>query len=287
MTSGQTYLFMGLLKIKPGAISKTFAFLLFALLVSISGCSSSGGSSSPSEPNDNANENANTNGDANGENNQQNADPNQQETENQNNTPIDTSGYDFADYQFGSSVRTAGGEVSFADVIYGQTDENDSILRIQRRFANPTGNKIDEYSAGELVKSFVINSGSIDETLFDNTGTSTRQTLRYLNTPGMVYMDADSEASSNLLGGTSQNATCTFIQHLDSFDLSTATGDKALASGVFNDIIEAKCETGFVSPDGTKQPHTILTSYFAKDVGVIFSTGSLFLFGDVYIVHEY
>jgi hypothetical protein len=42
-----------------------------------------------------------------------------------------------------------------------------------------------------------------------------------------------------------------------------------------------------VSEDGQASPHTTLTHYFSKDIGMVFSAGSVFLFEDVYIVDHY
>jgi|GEM_PF-5115970 len=191
--------------------------------------------------------------------------------------------YDLSEYIFPSAVLSNGGEVSFVEKSYSKDAATEGFaISLDRSFSNNNGD-IDEYSSGELYRTHVIGNSQIVETFHDPV--MSRTSARYANI-GDVYMDATTTAASGGIFAAEQNATCELEAHLDSFDLSTATGDQALTSGVYEDVLQVKCVTSFVA-NSVKSPHTTLTSYFAKGTGVIFNEGNVIILGDVYLVEEY
>ncbi|MDO6461812.1 hypothetical protein Q4485_13965 [Granulosicoccaceae sp. 1_MG-2023] len=248
-----------------------FAALALVFLLN-SACGGSGGSGSSDDGNDQNSDAADSSGSG------QNTGSDQSGSG--NSAAGDTDGYDLAAYQFPLTARSTNGRVDFVERVYSQEDGS-QIIPLERAFADNNG-LIDEYSTGERIKSFEITGTEIEETLYDPDGF--RTSSRYVEI-GETYMDANVTTTTDSFT-LEQNASCELKAHYDSFDLSGVTGDYTLASGTYTDVLEVYCVTSFIS-GGQKSPHTLLTSYFAKDIGVIFNVGTLFLFGDVYIVDEY
>lgn len=191
--------------------------------------------------------------------------------------------FDLSKYLFPSSVLSSGGQVSFVEKTYQVTESGvDLALTLNRSFSNNNGT-IEEYSSDELIKTFTVGDTLISETLI--TASDFRTGKRFAQV-GETFMDANSTPAPDSAFPVVQNASCVLDAHLDSFDLSTATGDYTLSSGVYEDVLRVQCVTSFVA-NGVKSPHTTLFNYLAKDVGTIFSEGNVFLLEDVYIVEEY
>jgi len=121
-----------------------------------------------------------------------------------------------------------------------------------------------------LIKTFTIADSGITETFIDPPDSRVSQRSADI---GDEYLNANSAPDPD--------APIAVVH-----DLSTATGNQMLASGVYEDVIKVLCLTGFVQGD-TVNNHSTVTSYFAKDVGLIFSEGNVLFLDEVYIVEEY
>ncbi len=158
-----------------------------------------------------------------------------------------TGEFDLSEYLFHRNVLTIGGEISFLEKFYDKTPETDedgsNFLSLSRAFFNNAG-VIEESSFGELDKTFLISATTIDETFVGNG--DFRQSQRFASV-GDEYLNADTQPMN--LGGQAlqQNATCIVQEHFNAFDLSTATDDRMLASGVYEDVLKVE---GF-----TKEPY--------------------------------
>lgn len=257
-------------------VSTACKFLLaLSLFASISACSGSDSNSEAPDPSDVTDGSDVGQGGSGGGSTPDNTTPDSQ---------FPSSGtYDLSLYTFHRNVLSAGGQISFIEKIYGKNESEDgAFISLRRDFTNNNGT-IEESSSDALIKTFTVSSTAINENLLDS-GDS-RESQRYANI-GDVYLNANSTPDPSNPIAVEQNATCRLEEALDSFDLSTATADLMLASGVYEDVIRVFCVTGFVR-GGTVTPHTMLTSYFAKDIGLIFSEGEVLFLEDVYIIEEY
>lgn len=191
--------------------------------------------------------------------------------------------YDLSNYLFHADALSTNGDVSFSEQFYSQ-ETGDSALTLTRRFSNAGEAVITEYSDGELIKTFNIGETAIVETLHD-VDDAVRYTARYADI-GDVFLDADHHPDESDLFGMGQNTRCELVTHLDQFNLGDAGGSYSLASGVVDDVLEVTCVTSFLS-GGTLSPHTNFKHYFARGIGVIYTEGTAFFLGAVYIVENY
>jgi hypothetical protein len=183
--------------------------------------------------------------------------------------------YDLVDYLFNESLSVVSNSVSYMVTFY-DTSDGHQVLQYTDKFEKTFDDTIYWTTDDVAASTFVITSSSIEETIH-SANDEFRISQRYVNV-GTEYMN---ETADTLLAP--QNATCQVIDHHPSIDLSTLTGAFPLAAGIYNDVLEVKCITGFVV-QGTNVPHTNLTHYFAKGVGIIFTEGDLLLFGNVYLI---
>ncbi len=194
--------------------------------------------------------------------------------------------FDMADYTFHINTRTVGGSIAFTEKTYNKTlIDQGPLISLPRSFTNNAG-VIEEAGFGINIKTFTITDTTIEERFLDD-GTL-RTWTRFANI-GDVYMDEDVQTGTTaLFPGLSgpQNASCQLLEHLPTFDLSTATGEEMLASGSYQDVIKIRCITSNIV-EGQRVPHTDLVSYLAQDIGLLLSEGSVLLFGDQYIIEEY
>ena len=249
--------------------SKTY-FLLTFILFNLAACGGGSSSSSPASQQNPAPDPNNSNQEPVTTNEQPNTDSQGQ--------------YDLAQYLFPTDVVASIGDFSFTEKLYSQ-ESGELVATLSRRFSNADGAEIEEYSFSDKIKLFEIKSTEIEETLLD-LNNATRISARYANI-GDTYMNADYTPPPSDPIGLSQNASCKLVNHLESFDLASAAGNFNLGSGDFEDVLEIDCVTSFISDDGQRSEHTSLKHYFVKGLGGIFSEGTVFLFGDVYIVDEY
>ncbi|WP_455220894.1 hypothetical protein [Kaarinaea lacus] len=191
-------------------------------------------------------------------------------------TTNDPSGqYDLVDYIFNESLSVLSNSVNYTVTLY-DTSDGHQVFQYIEKFEKTADDTIYWTTDDTPASTFVITSSSIDETVH-SANDELRISQRYVDV-GTEYMN---ETTDTLVGA--QNATCQVVNHHPTIDLSTLTGTFPLASGIYNDVLEVKCITGFVV-QATLAPHTNLTHYFAKGVGLIFTEGELLLFGNVYIV---
>lgn len=188
---------------------------------------------------------------------------------------------DLAAYLFPAAVLESGGRVDVTESMYSQ-DDGQLQFSLSRAYVENNG-AIDEYASGEIEKSQTITESQIEERFYDPE--DSRVSARFAAF-GDVYMDADSEASASEDFSLQQNARCQLITEYAEFDLAGATGEHNLASGSYDQVIEVECVTSYIV-DGDIVPHTTLTSYFAKNTGLILSKGSVILLGDIYVVERY
>ena len=197
---------------------KYLGFSLLALSL-LSGCGGSSGSSDPEAPNAQEEEPQPT--DSNGSTPEE---PNPSQGE-----------FDLSEYLFPRDARVANGDVSFTEEMYSQ-DSGELAFSIPRRFTHTDGSTINEYSFYDVIKTFFIDQTEIVETLLDLDG-ATRTSARFADV-GDTYMNADYSPPESDPIGMDQNASCRVLEHLDTFDVSTADGDYTLASGVYSDVLK-------------------------------------------------
>lgn len=197
---------------------------------------------------------------------------------------FDTSGqYDMTEYLFHSNLDVVGGESVFTTLTYKQVDGTKTGFDLAEKMEKTADNLVKQTAAGSDQRSYLIKSDRLVETVHI-ANNETRDHKRFVDV-GETYLDATQNNSSNN-DALTQRAVCKVIAHLDSFDLLTATGEHSLASGVYQDVLYVNCQTGFVV-EKQFSPHTNLDQYYAKDVGLIFSEGSIIFFGEVYLISEF
>jgi len=189
---------------------------------------------------------------------------------------IDTSGqYDLVDYLFNETLSVTLNSVSYPSTFYNKADGVE-VLQYTDKYEKTLDDTIVWSSDGTLNSTFVITPSTINETVH-SANNALRTTQRFVNV-GDVYMNANETTPI-----APQNATCKVVNHHPSIDLGSLTGAFSLATGIYNDVLEVSCVTSFVI-EGTNAPHTTLTHYFSRGVGVVLTEGSVIFFGDVYLI---
>lgn len=183
--------------------------------------------------------------------------------------------YDLVDYLFSESLSVVANSVSYTINVYA-TAGGHQLIQYTDKFEKTYDDTIYWTTDDIAASTYIITSTSIEETVH-SANDELRISQRHVDV-GTVYMN---ETTETFIGP--QNATCQVTEHHTTIDLSNLTGTFPLATGIYNDVLEVNCITGFVI-QGTTVPHTNLVHYFAKDVGVIFTEGELLGFGDVFII---
>ena len=196
-------------------------------------------------------------------------------SDNSSTSNIPSGQFDLVDYYFNETLSVVSNSVSYTVNLYDSLD-GQQVFQDMEKFEKTADDTILWTSDDMPASTFVITSATIEETLHSDNDVL-RILQRYVDV-GTEYMN---KTIDTLLGP--QNTTCHVVDHLPAIDLGTLTGTFPLATGIYTDVLEIKCVTSFVV-QGTMQPHTNLTHYFARNVGVIFSEGLLFGLGNVYIV---
>jgi len=183
--------------------------------------------------------------------------------------------YDLVDYLFNETLSVLSNSVSYTVTFYNISD-GQQVLQYTDKFEKTADDTIYWTSNDVPAGTFVITPTTIDETVH-SANDDLRISQRYVDV-GTEYMN---KTTDTLLGP--QNASCQVVEHHSTIDLGTLTGIFPVATGIYNDVLQIECITGFVT-QGAVAPHTILTHYFAKGAGLIFSQGQLLLLGNVYMV---
>ena len=195
---------------------------------------------------------------------------------------LTTDEFDLTTYLFHQNLDLVGGRISYPVKLYSKGDGSELLSSIEKveEYEKTSEDTVvfSESSSSEPENTFRIGDATVQETVH-GLDDQTRDIQRFINV-GTKYMDADATT-----GIGTQNASCILIEHLDSFDLSTATGDFNLASGVYDDVLHVQCITGFVTND-TVSAHTDIHHYFAKDIGLILNEGVMFLLGEIYVIPQ-
>ena len=190
--------------------------------------------------------------------------------------------YDLTEYIFHRNLDLVGEIYSYPVKLYSKTDGTEQYAGIElgEIYEKISEDTVTFRESGSSVpeNTFLINESTILETVHALNNQS-RDLQRFVDV-GTKYMDADATTAL-----AEQNAICTVMEHLDTFDLSTATDNYNLASGVYEDVLHVHCITSFVI-DGNLAPHTDLHHYFAKDIGPIFNEGTVLILGDAYIIPQ-
>ena len=190
--------------------------------------------------------------------------------------------YDLTTYLFHQNLDLVGGKVSYEIKLYSKVDGTDYFpsLMIEEEYEKVSEDTVIFKTNGSIEpeNTFQIKDSTIQETVH-TLENQTRDIQRFVDI-GTKHLDADGES---ILGA--QNASCTLIEHLDSFDLRTATGSFNLASGVYDDVLHIQCITGLIVDDAVV-PHTDLHHYFANNFGPILTEGTILLLGEAYIVPQ-
>jgi len=188
-----------------------------------------------------------------------------------------TGQYDLVDYLFNESLSVTLNSVSYPVTIYNKLDGT-QIIQYTDSFDKILDNTILWKSNETPASTYVLTATTIDETVH-SANDEFRVSQRFVDI-GTEYMN---DTSENLFG--TQNASCKLVKHHPSVDLSKLTSTFSLATGLYNDVLEINCVTGFVI-QGTILPHTTLTHYFARNSGLVFTEGEILLFGKVYIIPQ-
>ena len=186
--------------------------------------------------------------------------------------------YDLTEYLFDKSLNVTSATKSYPVAIYAKST-GDLSIRYTDKFEKTFDDTIYWTTDDVPSSTFVVTATTIEETV--HSAEDSLRTLKRFADVGTKYMDAN--ADSGFFG--IQNARCTVIKHHDSIDLGTLTGTFTLVSGVYSDVLEINCVTGFVINNEVAE-HTNLTHYFVRDIGLVFSEGTLILFDEVYMVSE-
>ena len=186
--------------------------------------------------------------------------------------------YDLVDYFFHENLAVTNSTVSYTVSAYSK-DTGEQLIQYTDDFEKTADDTIVWTSSGEPASTFVITDSRIDETVHSALD-APRPNQRFVDV-GTEYMDA----TASLPPFGDQNARCTVTAHHDSIDLATKTDAYNLASGIYNDVLEINCITSFII-EGNLAEHTNLNHYFARNIGLVFTEGNLFLFGNVYIIPE-
>lgn len=196
-------------------------------------------------------------------------------SDNSTTTNSPTGQYDLVDYLFNESLSVLSNSISYTVTFYNKSD-GQQVLQYTDRYEKTLDDTIYWTTNDVAASTFVITPSSIEETLH-SASDELRISQRHVDV-GTEYMN---ETTDTLFGP--QNATCEVVAHHPTIDISTLTGEFTLAAGIYNDVLEVKCVTAFII-QGTSAPHTTLTHYFAKDVGMIFNEGEIIFYGNVYMV---
>jgi hypothetical protein len=183
--------------------------------------------------------------------------------------------FDLVEYFFNESLSIVSDSISYMVTFYN-TSAGNQVLQYTEKYEKTFDDTIYWTIDATPASTFIITASSIEETIH-SANDDLRISQRYVDV-GAEYMN---ETTDTLLGP--QNATCQVIEHHPTIDLGTLTGAFPLATGIYNDVFEVNCVTAFIV-QGTSVPHTNLTHYFARGVGIVFSVGDVMLFGNVYIV---
>lgn len=186
--------------------------------------------------------------------------------------------YDLAEYLFDQALDITSASTSYQVSLYDKTTGS-LFIQYTDTFEKTFDDTVYWTSEGEPASTYVISSTMIEETVH-SADNAIRPSQRFVDI-GTTYMDASEELPPVGM----QNAKCTVSNHHTSIDLSTLTGVHLLANGIYHDVLEVNCITGYVI-NNTVAEHTNLVHYFARDIGLIFSHGTLILFGDIYIIPE-
>ena len=194
--------------------------------------------------------------------------------------------YDLTLYFFHANTRAVGGEITFIENYYDKTIDNELAYSRATRLLN-TGTNIESIRSDNVV----FLQYSITVNLIKEVGVSysgARSVLRYVEL-GEQYLDAIDEE----LG---RRDTCTLQNHLDEFDLGSATEPASITTGVYNDVLHVFCNRVLDFNDGDTRTNYSWNAYYAKDVGLIFADGNWIVLdaennwfdvGDTYLVPEY
>lgn len=188
--------------------------------------------------------------------------------------------YDLVDYLFDKTLDVTSNIKTYQISVYAKSTGNLIFpFEYTEQFEKTLDNTIYWSTDGEAASTFVITASTIDETVH-SANDAFRASQRFVDV-GTEYMNA----SADLPPFGTQNANCKLVKHHPSIDLSTLTDTFSLTSGIYNDVLEINCSTGFVI-EGQYGEHTNLTHYFVRDVGIVFSEGTVFFLGDVYFIPQ-
>ena len=196
-------------------------------------------------------------------------------TDNSDTANNPTGQYDLVDYFFNETLSVPSNSISYMVTFYN-TSDGSMVAQYTDKYEALSNANIYWTSDGIPAGTFVITTSTIEETVH-SADDDLRPSQRYVDV-GTEYMNHDTDT---ILGD--QNAACKVIAHHPTVDLSEKTGSFALATGIYNDVLEINCVTSIVV-QGSNSPHTNLTHFFARDIGIIFSAGNLLFLGNVYIV---
>jgi len=181
--------------------------------------------------------------------------------------------YDLSEYLFNSAITVPNGEFNYIEkAFFKETGEQVFLFDSPASFTSNdtgliTGIIADNLSILDFLRTYKINAEDIEET----DGVLVSYYTRFVGV-GTNYYNATfrEEIVRN----------CVLLEHLDTFNLGTATGNLNLTSGVYNDVLKVECTTSTLS-DENLISYSYRT-YYAKDQGVIFKEGE-----EDYVIYEF
>jgi len=139
--------------------------------------------------------------------------------------------YDLSLYFFHANTQAVGGEITFTEKFYDKSSDNELIHSQITRHLNK-GTSIDSINVDNAVLlQYRITINSIKQIGVSYNGSD--GALRYAEL-NEKFLDAVNED----LG---RRDTCTLQDHLDDFDLGSATGAATIATGVYEDVLHVFC----------------------------------------------
>ncbi|MBL4709364.1 MAG: hypothetical protein JKY48_13085 [Flavobacteriales bacterium] len=225
-----------------------------------------------------------------------------------NDTPgtVTSSGeFDLADYFFHNNLDMPGGSLTFEQrTFFQETGEEfpfsitNQLVREGDTITLSASTQLPGTEEPRVARVYTITSSTIERTFFNLDGEVGRSDSgqRFVDI-GETYLDMNTSTNFGTDEETGEeailltNVKCSLVEHFDTFDLSLATGQFNLASGVFNDVVQINCVVRAIDPDtGEVIVMGILTEidqYFDRDVGTVFIDESIsFFLGATYTTIE-
>lgn len=193
--------------------------------------------------------------------------------------PVDpTADFDLAQYFFHEKISSSDSSVRYTENYYKKNARPAIVLRPEFQYQR-SGSTINVQSPGieGFLSQYTITKDSIKE--FRPSINDSRTFHRYARL-GETFMDS---------GFTSVNVSesCVLSDFIETFHLSSATGEMVLSDDTYNDVIRVRCVSEFTSR-ATNRTNYRWSIYYAKNIGPIFKDGDWANnLGQIYSIYDY